>query len=148
MQNYTHTDALLIHISAFAGYMFPFGSILAPLILWQILKNKDPFLDKQGKAAINFNLSFSLYFFIVSTLFFVLLFGFLFGSFLDLYNETTFNFETSIIYKNMFALISLIVTVFLCCLISISKIMLIIIASIKANKGKNYTYPFTINFIK
>ena len=35
-QNKENTNAFLIHISAFAGYLFPFGSIITPLIIWPV----------------------------------------------------------------------------------------------------------------
>ena len=37
--------ALLCHISAFACFVFPFGNIIAPLIVW-VLKKVNPNLDK------------------------------------------------------------------------------------------------------
>ena len=55
--NKENTNAFLIHISAFAGFLFPFGNIITPLIVRQTLKNRSEFLDKQGKEAINFNIS-------------------------------------------------------------------------------------------
>ena len=48
-QNRTSTNAFLIHISAFAGLIFPFGQIITPLIAWQTLKDRSPFLDEQEK---------------------------------------------------------------------------------------------------
>jgi uncharacterized Tic20 family protein len=65
-KNQQNTNAFLIHISAFAGFVFPFGQIITPLIAWQTLKDRSPFLDEQGKEAINFNLSYTLYAFILS----------------------------------------------------------------------------------
>ncbi|MFB1039974.1 MAG: DUF4870 domain-containing protein, partial [Polaribacter sp.] len=65
-KNNQNTNAFLIHISAFAGFVFPFGQIITPLIAWQTLKDRSPFLDEQGKEAINFNLSYTLYAFILS----------------------------------------------------------------------------------
>ena len=47
--NNQNTNAFLIHISAFAGYLFPLGSIITPLILWQTLKERSTFLDDHGK---------------------------------------------------------------------------------------------------
>lgn len=146
--NNENTNAFLIHICAFIGYLFPLGSIITPLILWQTLKDRSLFLDKHGKEAVNFNISFGLYIIITITLFCFLLFGFLFGGFFYNYNQPTFDFETDFIFQNSSTIIGLVITSIFFCLISISKIALIIIASIKANKGEEYHYPFTINFIK
>ena len=65
--NTENTNAFLIHIFGFAGYLYPFGSIITPLIAWQTLKNKSEFLDEQGKEAVNFNISFALYKLILSS---------------------------------------------------------------------------------
>ena len=55
-KNDQNTNAFLIHISAFAGLIFPFGNIITPLVAWQTLKDRSPFLDEHGKEAINFNI--------------------------------------------------------------------------------------------
>lgn len=140
-QNKENTNAFLIHISAFAGYFFPLGSIITPLILWQTLKDRSPFLDKHGKEAVNFNISFGLYIFILSASFF----SFFFGNFLDLFNGIDVDFGGHHSYNGLFGFIGI---ASLVSVISLIKIALIIIASMKANKGEEYKYPFTINFIK
>ncbi|MCI8208645.1 orotate phosphoribosyltransferase [Pseudomonas sp. S25] len=52
--------AMFCHFGAFLGMMFPFGNILGPLILWQLKKDSDPFIDSQGKEALNFQITVSL----------------------------------------------------------------------------------------
>ena len=55
--------ATLCHIAAFAGLLgIPFGSILGPLILWLIKRADFPFVDQQGKEALNFQISITIYF--------------------------------------------------------------------------------------
>ena len=44
--------AMLCHLAAFLGFVFPFGSVVGPLILWQMKKELDPFIDDQGKEAL------------------------------------------------------------------------------------------------
>ena len=46
--------AMFCHFAAFLGLVFPFGNLLGPLIVWQIKKDMDPFVDAQGKEALNF----------------------------------------------------------------------------------------------
>ena len=140
-KNNENTNAFLIHISAFAGYLFPLGSIITPLILWQTLKDKSLFLDNHGKEAVNFNISFGLYIFILSASFF----SFFFGSFLDIFNGIDIDFGGHHSYNGFFGFIGI---ASLVSIVSLIKIALIIIAAMKANKGENYKYPFTINFIK
>jgi uncharacterized protein len=55
------TWAMLCHIGAFAGYIIPFGHIIAPLIIWLIKKDESPFVDDQGKESLNFQISISIY---------------------------------------------------------------------------------------
>jgi len=52
--------AMFCHFAAFLGMVFPFGNLLGPLIVWQIKKDLDPFVDAQGKEALNFQISVSL----------------------------------------------------------------------------------------
>jgi uncharacterized Tic20 family protein len=142
-QNNTNTNAFLIHISAFAGFVFPFGQIITPLITWQTLKDRSPFLDEQGKEAVNFNLSYTLYVFILTVFvgsFFIGNFFRNFNSFND-FNHVDLNFNSGDIFGFLsFGSIAGIVY-----LIGIA---LVIIASLKAKEGENYKYPFTIKFIK
>ena len=52
--------ALFAHVSALIGYIIPFGSIIGPLIIWQIKKNEMPFVDDQGKEALNFQITVAI----------------------------------------------------------------------------------------
>jgi len=139
--NNQNTNAFLIHISAFAGYLFPLGSIITPLILWQTLKERSTFLDDHGKEAVNFNISFGLYIFIVSASFI----PFFFRNVMHGFNGIDIDFGGHHGYGGLFGFLGF---ASLAGLISIIKIALIIIAAMNANKGERYHYPFTIKFIK
>lgn len=52
---------MLCHLSALAFFVFPFGNIVGPLIVWLIKKEEYPFVDEQGKESLNFQISISLY---------------------------------------------------------------------------------------
>ena len=52
--------AMLCHLAAFLGFVFPFGSVVGPLILWQMKKEVDPFVDDQGKEALNFQITVAI----------------------------------------------------------------------------------------
>ncbi|AAY35287.1 DUF4870 domain-containing protein [Pseudomonas syringae] len=67
--------AMFCHLSAFAGLMFPFGNLLGPLIIWQLKKDSDPFIDAQGKEALNFQITVAIAA-TVSMLLVVLIIGF------------------------------------------------------------------------
>jgi uncharacterized Tic20 family protein len=139
--NNENTNAFLIHISAFAGFIFPFGNIITPLIAWQSLKDRSPFLDNQGKEAINFNLSYTLYIFLISIAFI----PFAFGSFFRNWNLHNINMNFDFNMNNLFGFIGF---GSITGIIYIIGIALVIIASLKAREGENYKYPFTIKFIK
>ena len=52
--------AMFCHFSAFLGMWFPFGSLIGPLILWQMKRESDPFIDDQGKEALNFQITVAI----------------------------------------------------------------------------------------
>ena len=93
-KNNENTNAFLIHISAFSGYLFPFGSIIVPLVLWQTMKDRSRFLDEQGKEAVNFNISYALYIFILGLSIIPFAFSSIF-SHMRHYNDFDFNFNFS-----------------------------------------------------
>lgn len=103
---------MLCHLSAFAGFVVPFGSIVAPLVIWLIKKDEIPFVDDQGKESINFQITIFLAFIVSALLMFVLI-GF-----------------------------------FLIFAVAIFDIIMIIIASVKANEGMAYRYPYSLRLIK
>ncbi len=53
--------AAILHFSALAGFVFPFGNILAPLIVWQVKKAELPGLEAIGKSVMNFQISYMIY---------------------------------------------------------------------------------------
>ena len=66
--------AMFCHISAFAVFVIPFvGHILGPLLIWILKKEEFPFVDDQGKEALNFQLSITIYGIISSILIFIVI---------------------------------------------------------------------------
>jgi hypothetical protein len=55
------TWAMLCHFSVFSMFVFPFGNILAPLIIWLIKKEEMPFVENQSKEVLNFQISMTIY---------------------------------------------------------------------------------------
>ena len=49
--------AMFTHLSALIGIIIPFGNVIAPLVMWQVKKNEMPFVDDQGKEAVNFQIT-------------------------------------------------------------------------------------------
>ncbi len=112
----------ITHLSSFSGWFFPFGNIIVPLVLWSARKNESSYIDIHGKSAVNFQLSLLLYGFLLALL-----------------------FVPIVIFTLGLGLIAIIIGIIPAILL---KIVLIIIASMKASNGEFYKYPFTIEFIK
>ncbi len=111
--------AAVCHAAAFTFFVTGIGYILAPALVWFVMREQHPFIDSAGREAINFQLSTSIYALVlavVSMILFVLIIGFI--------------------------VVPLLVMVF-----SIGWIVLVAIAALKAYGGQPYRYPFTIRFI-
>lgn len=129
-ENKQNTNAFLMHLSSFGGYLFPFGSIIIPLILWEVKRKESEILDATGKEVINFNLSYLIY----STVLVITMIGV----------GVNFIFDD----VNPLSLFFIVSAVVLVGILSIIKFVLIIIGAVKANQGELYQYPLTINFLK
>ena len=56
------TWGMLCHLAALAGFIgIPFGNIIGPLVVWLIKKDESPYVDAQGKASLNFQISMTIY---------------------------------------------------------------------------------------
>ena len=59
------TFGMLAHITAFALFILPtIGHIIGPLIIWLMKKDQSAWVDRQGKNALNFQISITIYFFV------------------------------------------------------------------------------------
>jgi len=105
------TWAMLCHLSALAMFIFPFGNIIGPLVIWLIKKDESEFVDDQGKESLNFQISFTIYCIIAAFLILVII--------------------------GIFILIAL----------GVLFLVLVIIATVKANSGEKFRYPLSIRFI-
>ena len=65
--------AMFCHLAGFLGLIFPFGNLIGPLIIWQLKKDRDPFIDTQGKEAMNFQITVTIAGAICFLLFFLLI---------------------------------------------------------------------------
>lgn len=77
IRNLSETErnwAMLCHLSAFAGFFFPFfGGILGPLVCWLIKKDESAWVNENGKSSLNFQLSILLYMVLAFPLCFILI---------------------------------------------------------------------------
>ncbi|MCW0202283.1 DUF4870 domain-containing protein [Rhodanobacter thiooxydans] len=103
--------AMFAHLSALVGVIIPLGSIIGPLVIWLIKKDTMPFVNDQGKEALNFNITVGIAA-IVSWILCFILIGFL-----------------------------------LLAVLAVGWVVFVIIATIKANEGTTYRYPFTLRLV-
>ena len=111
--------AMIAHLSALIGFLIPFASVIAPLVVWLIKKDTMPFVDDQGKEALNFQITVAIAVIglvVVGTPLMLILIGFLF--------------------------------IFAAVLVGLAALVFTIIAGIKANEGVAYRYPMTLRLVK
>ena len=65
------TWGMLAHLSAFAGFIVPLGSVIGPLVVWLVKRDQSAFVADQGKEALNFNISVLLAFAVCGVLVFI-----------------------------------------------------------------------------
>ena len=138
--------ASFIHVGVFSKYLFPFGNFIIPLLIWLNNKEKSEFIDENGKQALNFQISVTLYFIAIALISipFVVNFVFSMEQLEHLHREVTFHDVTS------FPVTIIVFTILgLCCLILfVLEIYATIYAAIKAHEGTVYNYPLSIKFLK
>ncbi|GAB1538099.1 DUF4870 domain-containing protein [Scytonema sp. NUACC21] len=143
--------AMLCHLSALlwiplAWLLFfgiplylPFLNILGPLIVWQLRKKQDPWIDFQGKEAVNFQLSLTMYAFIIIAISLLLVLA---TGGVALTTDLPSNYLETIL-NSLLAILSITIIVLM-----VSKFILVSFAAIKAYRGQHYRYPFTIRFLR
>ena|SRR3712207_5175301 len=116
----TRTWTVVCHVSALAGFIIPAaGHLLGPLIVWLLKRDDSPEIDAHGKESLNFQISMFIYTAVLGVVCFVLMFVLIGFLLIPLFG---------ILY--------------------VADIVLVIVASLKANEGQLYRYPFTIRLIK
>ena len=114
------TWAIISYLSALIVLLgIPFGNILGPFIVWLFTKDKYPTVDDQGKEAMNFQISMTIYF--ALALFIAIVF-------------------TPVLIGILFYPVA--------AAIAIADIVLTVIATVKASNNELYRYPITIRLIK
>lgn len=64
---------LLSHPSGFGGFIFPFGHILGPLLVYLAKKDQSTAVAEHSKEALNFQITFTIYYIMASILVFLLI---------------------------------------------------------------------------
>ncbi|WP_460947531.1 DUF4870 domain-containing protein [Spirosoma daeguense] len=52
--------AMLAHLIALPGSFFLIGTVVAPVVVWQIYKDKSAYIDYHGKESVNFQITMAL----------------------------------------------------------------------------------------
>ena len=52
---------MLCHLAGFAFVVAGIGAVVGPLVVWLIKKDQFPFVDDQGKEAVNFQITMLIY---------------------------------------------------------------------------------------
>lgn len=118
--------AMFLHLSALSGLVIPFGNLLGPLILWVMKKEESPFVDRHGKAAVNFHISLLIYV-VVALMVFVV-------------------FGLATIGIGFLLLLPFIILGAIA--LFVLEVIFPILAGLKAQNGEDYQYPLTIHFLK
>lgn len=144
--------AAFIHLSTFTKYIFPFGNFIFPLILWVLNKDKDAYVDQNGKQAINFQISLLLYGIILGTITIpiLLMTGWEFAELINFwqYNGHHVDFNlvrlptigTNVVILGIIAVLAIV--------LALMDIVCTILATLRSNEGVLYTYPLSIKFLK
>jgi len=115
--------AIACHLSSFVMFLgIPLGNIVGPLVIWLIKRTDYAFVNDQGKAVLNFQISMTLYMVFVV----VLGFGIQKGGF------------SSNIVPMILILLAL----------EIVNVAFVVKAAMMSNRGVFYRYPLTIEFLK
>jgi uncharacterized Tic20 family protein len=113
---FAHLSALLAGL--LTGWIGLIGCFVGPLVIWLVKKESMPFVNDQGKEALNFNITVAI---VYAVLLMLTLFTLGLGAVLTI--------------PGFF-------------IVGIAWLVLTIIASIKANEGVAYRYPFALRLIK
>lgn len=146
----------VIHASTFSKYFIPFGNFILPLVLWTANKKQYEFVDYNGKQALNFQISMLLYSIIVGLLTLPFFIGFIpqlfegdFFGFHRLSDANNFNIHISSddFWFGRWLWPAGIAGVLQAGLVIVN-IVYTILATLRTHEGEQFTYPFTIKFIK
>jgi uncharacterized Tic20 family protein len=54
--------AMWCHLSGLATFLIPLGNIVVPLVLWTTKRDTMPFVEKEGRESLNFEISITIYY--------------------------------------------------------------------------------------
>ena len=138
-----HLAALLAIPLAFVGIPPLLLNIVGPLVVWLWKKDQHPFIDDQGKESLNFQISLSIYGFLL-----VIGLGILTVIFVIAAGGAGTTSDASLSILTVVLGVALAGLVILAIVVSIIQLVLVLFAAVKAHKGQFYRYPFTLRFLR
>ena len=126
--------SMLIHLSALSSLLTSgVGGILGPLIVWLIFRGRSDMVDFHGKKALNFNISFLVYFVV---LFMLMIPFFVIGTIAGEKDEIVAGFWETLILLGISA--------FLMLIFGIVWLIWTIVAAVRASSGNPPGYILAI----
>ncbi|WP_459211796.1 DUF4870 domain-containing protein [Aquimarina rhabdastrellae] len=143
------TISALIHISILSKYFIPLGNYIIPLLLWQA-NTKDSFISKNGKEALNFQLSLLVYSILLVIIAIPFVIYTLANTAMSFDHQHHITDEYFLTHINEFMGITIFGIIAGLCILTtlVVEIVCAILAATRASDGEVYKYPITIRFIK
>lgn len=117
--------AVLAHLLSFAGYVFPFGNLLAPFVLYSLQKDRCAFSAEHARACFNFQMTlFVLAMLMVMTMLAIVIIS-------------KVHMMSHVLLPGAIGLLALTAINF----------VLTLVACIHAHRGDDYQYPFSLTFV-
>jgi uncharacterized Tic20 family protein len=137
--------ATFCHLAALTPLLgIPLGLILGPLVVWLIKKDESPFVNRHGKAALNFQISIIFYVLVLAVI------GLLFVCALAPLgpDERRLSVEQFLSPPpSLWAVLRPPARIVVLLLVPFDLIC-VIVGAVFANKGREYRYPLAIPFIR
>ncbi len=142
---------VLMHLSQFSNYLFPFLGVIVPIVMWATRKDESKSVDVNGKIILNWTISTFIYGLILVLLLVgaVLVFGgsmalsgiaYENGTFEGFADESPF-----MVFRFLGALGIILLPLII---IGILDFIFTILGAVKASNGEVWNYPLSIRFFK
>lgn len=135
--NEERTWAMACHLAALSSFVIPFGNLVGPLVVWIMKRDKSPLVDANGKAALNFQLSFFLYNIVLMC-----------GGFAAMVGGAVVLMDDRVAPLSGFGFLGFWGILGVAVLMSLVGIVLSIVGGVKAYHGEVFHYPLAIPFIR
>jgi uncharacterized protein len=132
------TWAALCHLGAFAAFLgIPFGHLIGPLLVWTLKRGDSAFVDDQGREAVNFQISLTIYMVALAVLGGLALLLVVGPAVWPLFDAGPWLFAATAFVVVVVAF-GLLVYAFVAT----------IVAAVRANEGVRFRYPLTIRLLR